>query len=309
VGGDFTQTTGSSRNFGAGGTHKVVLNGSGTQTVSFDERGIDMSNRSRFQNLEIANSGGGVNLATSTAVWGDLTITSGTLRLTPTTFDDGTDSLEVRGNATNNGTFELTSANDTTGQELMLNVLGTLTNNGIINALTGVSAGTRVVNGTITNTGTMAAVDHPLTITGSSFDHQDGAVLQGASTVDITATSDTLSGDFSPGTGAGVTAILTIADSLTLDAQSAVNVELAASTTAGTDYDQLAVNTTATILSGATLNVTLLGGYTPSVGETFTVLTCGTSCAGNLAAGTLPGGVNWQITNVGGTAIVLEVIP
>src|SRR5258708_31463941 len=56
VGGNFTQVTGSSLNFVASGTHKVVLNGGAAQTVTFGSPGA-----STFGNLDVANTAGGVH--------------------------------------------------------------------------------------------------------------------------------------------------------------------------------------------------------------------------------------------------------
>lgn len=66
VGGDLYQYGNSIYNFKTSGTHKVVLNGTGKQTVSFESR--DDGNRARFNILEIANaSEEGVTF--ETAVW------------------------------------------------------------------------------------------------------------------------------------------------------------------------------------------------------------------------------------------------
>jgi hypothetical protein len=51
--------------------------------------------------------------------------------------------------------------------------------------------------------------------------------------------------------------------------------------TPGTQYDQLAVGGTATL--DGTLNVTLIGGFTPNSGDTFQPLAC-TAESGNFAS-------------------------
>jgi len=65
----------------------------------------------------------------------------------------------------------------------------------------------------------------------------------------------------------------------------AANMELGGATTAGTDYDQFAVSGAAT-LSG-TLNVSLISGFTPSVGNQFTIMTFA-SKTGTFATANLP---------------------
>lgn len=63
VGGDFTQTNGAT--FAAGGSHKVVLNGAGLQTISFANPGVSF-----FRRLFAEKSSGSVNLASNVQVNG-----------------------------------------------------------------------------------------------------------------------------------------------------------------------------------------------------------------------------------------------
>jgi hypothetical protein len=60
-----------------------------------------------------------------------------------------------------------------------------------------------------------------------------------------------------------------------------------------TQYDQLAVQGTATL--GGTLEVSLLSGFVPAVGNSFVVLTC-TTCTGTFAAVTAPQGRHFDVT-------------
>ena len=118
-------------------------------------------------------------------------------------------------------------------------------------------------------------------------------------------------GAVAPGTASG-TATLSSGD-LSLATGSAFNVELDG-TTAGSGYDQLdvtgSVNLNSDSLGGATLNVTFAEGYTPQIGDSFTILTSeGTPILGTFNG--LPdksvmviGGQNLEIT-YSANAIVL----
>src|SRR5262249_60872451 len=75
------------------------------------------------------------------------------------------------------------------------------------------------------------------------------------------------SGAFHPGLSPG---ILSLNGSFAQSAGGFFNVDING-TTAGTGYSQMNINTSATL--GGTLNVTLGGGFTPSAGNTFMVMT------------------------------------
>jgi len=109
------------------------------------------------------------------------------------------------------------------------------------------------------------------------FTLADGAVLQGDGTLNLSGASVTaLDGDVNPGTSPGV---LTVTSALPLSALSAVNIELNG-TTAGSEYDQLTVLGRATF--GGVLNIT--AGFTPVVGNQFTVATFSGGRAGGFTA-------------------------
>jgi hypothetical protein len=63
---------------------------------------------------------------------------------------------------------------------------------------------------------------------------------------------------------------LTVADTYTQDSTGALDIAINGAT-AGTKYDQLKVTKAATL--GGTLNISLGAGFTPTVGQTFTILT------------------------------------
>ena len=75
---------------------------------------------------------------------------------------------------------------------------------------------------------------------------------------------------------------------------------------AGIDFDQLDVNNTATINPGATLDVTLFGGFTPSTGDVYPILMAG-DLNGTFDNEVLPDGYVWSV-DYNSTTLSLEVL-
>ena len=73
-----------------------------------------------------------------------------------------------------------------------------------------------------------------------------------------------------PGDSSTTTGKLTVADTYTQSSSGALDIQINGAT-AGTKYDLLKVTQGATL--GGTLNIALGTGFTPTVGETFTILT------------------------------------
>jgi hypothetical protein len=125
----------------------------------------------------------------------------------------------------------------------------------------------------LTNAGTLDAVgpNGILRLIGD-FTHQDGAIIQGSGTLDFTTTPVLgWDGDVNPG-GTGATGILHFVGSGSPSPLFTANVEIGG-TTAGTEYDQATVSQTLTV--NGTLNVDLINGFQPQLGQTFTILTFG----------------------------------
>ena len=161
-----------------------------------------------------------------------------------------------------------------------------LTGNNSYTGTTTISAGSVHVDGTLAG---------PVSAGAST-------TLAGTGTVGgITTNNAVVSpGDSGPG-------VLTDTGALTLDANSALNVTING-TTAGTNYSQLQV-AGAVNLASATLNVTLGSGFTPTAGETFTIVNnTGTGTISgtfaNLAEGSTVtvSGQQFTISYVGGTS-------
>jgi hypothetical protein len=133
------------------------------------------------------------------------------------------------------------------------------------------TAGSTVVNGTLTATSLGT-----LSVNGGTL---DGVGTLGYNVVDAST--------LTPGDSATVTGKLTVADTYTQSSAGALDIQIDGATV-GTKYDQLNVTQGATL--GGTLKISLGTGFTPTPGETFTILT----------ASTLN---NTQFTNVTGVVI------
>jgi hypothetical protein len=130
-----------------------------------------------------------------------------------------------------------------------------------------VNSGLLNVNGTVTNNGSIS-----------------GGTVSGTGT--ITGTAFTNKGTVAPGNSAGK---LTLSGTYTQTSAGVLNIEIGG-TTVSTQYDQLSVGGASTL--GGTLNVALIGGFTPSIGNTFTILDAA-SLSGTFATVNLPAGYTW----------------
>ena len=145
---------------------------------------------------------------------------------------------------------------------------------------------------------------------GASFANLTGGTVQGAGIFRVVGVAFTNAGGINPGTAG--TGILKIVGNYTQAAGSALNIELGG-TTPGTQYDRL-VDSAGTVSLNGALNVTLVNGFTPALGDTFTVLTFPSR------AGTIPtlnglllgGGVRldtlWTATSLRLVAVVLQTV-
>lgn len=121
-----------------------------------------------------------------------------------------------------------------------------------------------------TNEGTVSvASGRTWTTTSGTLSNVANGRLQGAGTISVSGTTFTNSGVVAPGVSPG---ILTIAGSYPEDSLADLEIEIGG-TTAGTQYDRLAVSGTIT-LAGA-LHVQMINGFSPSAGDAFRVLTAG----------------------------------
>jgi hypothetical protein len=153
------------------------------------------------------------------------------------------------------------------GGAALTTTAGTFTNAGLFTVSTG---STFTIGGSTfnyTQTGGTTTVDGTLTSSTVGTVSVNGGTLLGAGTV-----TDNVSdaGILSPGDSATKTGKLTVSDAYSQSSAGALDIAIDGATV-GTKYDQLKVTNAATL--GGTLNITVAAGFTPTVGETFTILT------------------------------------
>ncbi|BCX46981.1 Tol biopolymer transporter [Haloferula helveola] len=184
-------------------------------------------------------------------------------------------------------------------------VTGALTNSGKI---TKDGDGRMTLSGVNTHTGDIDIMIGRLAVTGS-LDAADDVLVEGGATLEGTGSVPgivTLEGGLEPGVEG--TAVFSIG-TLNQDPAAVTIVELGG-TTAGSGYDQLAVTGTATL--AGVLDVLLVDGFVPDVGDSFDVLVAGARVGsfGTIDLPTLPSGRLWQVTEdpVGTPGLQLSVV-
>jgi hypothetical protein len=300
--GDNAPAAGDSVSFGeAGAARKSNTNdfaaGTVFENIVFTSGGWTIGGNPLVLNDDIT-----ATLATSgtNSVNMDITMSEGETPIS--SFLPGGATLIVNGNINSQGnTLRLAGVSQTT-------VNGVISGPGVLSkdasgpaTLTGdntYSGGTNVVASstlTINHTGAGTATGTgPTTVSGD---------LRGAGRVGALTVAS--GGDLFPGVGNNSTGLLSTGD-LSLGAGSRLGLNFNG-TTAGTDYDQLAVTGAVTINPAATLQLTTGAGFTPGNGVTFTIISNdgGDAVSGtfaNLAEGATVsvGGQTYQISYVGG---------
>ncbi len=197
--------------------------------------------------------------------------------------------LAMNGPFDNNGryVFDTPTGDDIVGS-------GAFDNSGVFERTELESEGT--VGVAFSNAGVVRVVDGRLPFDGA---FATTGTLAGTGTLALPV-STVVDGAVAPGLSPG---LLTIEDPLALAADAVLDVELGG-LVAGTEHDQLAV--TGTAMLGGTLRVTTVGGFAPSPGQTFTLVTCGETCTGAFDAVELPLGIGGDV-EVTATEVVLAV--
>jgi len=221
---------------------------------------------------------------------GDINMTGGTIDMP----SNSTVNWTATGPMNNSGTLNLsnrTITNPITNSGT-INTTGGLaftqlfTNNGLFNAQSGTatfSGGYTQVSGS-TNLGTNTANPGNMVVGGSGYT-LSGGTLGGSGTIQGDLNIGT--GTFSPGYSPGA---VTITGNLNMLASSILNIELGG-LTQSTGYDYINVLGTANL--AGTLNVLSWGGFTPTVGNSFTFMNFASS-TGSFASINLPAA--WGIT-------------
>ncbi|NUQ43175.1 MAG: choice-of-anchor D domain-containing protein, partial [Calditrichaceae bacterium] len=137
-----------------------------------------------------------------------------------------------------------------------------------IRAAVGVGTSSRTLNAALNNQGTLS-VNQGMTINGSSIVNAVGGLINGNATLTLAGAPLTNQGTIAPGTSPG---ILSVSGSTPFSASGELNVEIGG-LTLGTQYDRLAVSNTADL--DGTLNISLINGFEPAIGDSFLVLTYG----------------------------------
>jgi len=176
---------------------------------------------------------------------------------------------------------------------------------------------TTTMNIPFTNNGTVDIVAGNL-IFQQGMDNGENAVIDlGDGTLDPGDTLNLASGDsligsgtlaanlvnggtVSPGNSAGS---ITVQGDYTQESTGVLEIQLGG-TTAGTQYDQLTVTGTATM--AGTLNVSLIDGFEPQVGDSFTILPYSTR-SGGFSTLNLPEGYRWGF-NYAYSGVILTVL-
>ena len=246
---------------------------SGTIDASAGSIVIDQFTASSFTNsgtvtvgspYEFRINDGAVNVPSGGSFTGDGLVRFNRVLATIDAAIDNTTTEFASNSITVSGTGSITNAVGRT-MTLTTSTIGIpFTNNGTL-----VTVNATTFGGPFTNTGTTEVQTGPLTFA-DDFTHADGAMLQGAGTVDYTAANVLgWDGDVGPG-GSGASGILNFVGSGVPSALSEANIEIGG-LTAGSGHDQVTV--TESFLANGTANVSIINGFTPQLGQTFTVLT------------------------------------
>lgn len=143
---------------------------------------------------------------------------------------------------------------------------GTFENAGLVARQAG--AGVAAIDISFHNDGVVEAGSGTLAFTAALVNDTTG-VIRGSATLDVSAATFFNYGTFAPGTSPG---ILAVSGNYAQSDTSALEIELGG-TTAGSEYDQLAVSGNADL--DGRLNVSFINGFSPQLGDQFDVMLFG----------------------------------
>jgi len=273
-------TTGSGSQFTTGGSAKFTNTGTLTTTGGDSETATGSSGS--FTDNGTLTVGSGSTFATGGSLtnFSGTTLTGGTYAITGTLKFPGANIVTNAANITLTGTSSqiLNSTGGTNGLANFatngsggvfslqggrtFTTTGNFSNAGTFTIGSG-STFTVGGSGVFTQTGGKTTDDGTLTDSGG-FSLQGGSLF-GKGTITGKVTS---SGTITPGDSSTATGILTDKGAYTQNSTGALDISIGG-TTAGTKYDQF--NPTTASLNGA-LTTTLISGFTPSVGQQFTIM-------------------------------------
>jgi len=264
-----TITAGNGSKFSSLVTNAGVFNASGTDGgVTLD---TGMTNTGTLNVLGTLTANGAMLNATGGTVVLGQSSASTTLNGSGTWTNNG--SLSVSGssnvvsmsnNLVNNGSVLITGSSNTLAT-------GDLSNSGNIS----IAASNVLRGGAFTNTGNVTLASSNMTFT--SFDNQAAGTIAGNGNITVRSgeTDGTLTneGTLSPG-GVGTVGSLTINGSVSQSSTGILNIDVAGDSS----YDTLNINGSYTM--GGTLQTSLLNGYVPTLGTSFTPVTISGSSSG-----------------------------
>jgi gliding motility-associated-like protein len=269
-GGNNTSTTFSGVLNGSGGFTKT---GSGTLTLSG-------TNSSSFTGGTTVSGGGTLSVASDDNLGaGTLSIDNSVLSITGATTIDN--SIALTNSATINNTAAATLSGAFSGSGSLSkagNGQLSLTGTSNYGGSTTVSAGALAVNGALNGT--------------SAVSVSSGATLTGSGSV--TNLNVNSGGTLSPGNGTGV---FTVNGNLQMNSGSALTIDINGAT-AGTGYDQVIVNGTASLAGNLVVN----HGYSPGQGDIYTIIV---NDMADLITGTFSGLTEGATLTAGGNGTVL----
>ena len=156
--------------------------------------------------------------------------------------------------------------------------VGAVSNNGFFRKLFGAS-GVTTIGVAVTNLALMEVQDGTLAFAGPTLTNGTTGAMRGIGTFDVAGTTFSNAGTLGAGLSPGQ---LGLTGSLTQQATSILEVELGG-TQVGTEYDR--INVSGAVAVAGTLDLTLINGYQPTVGDSLTILTyLSRSGAGTFAA-------------------------
>lgn len=280
-----------------------VTDGTGTSTLQITAGTLDMNNnpltvdRFLFSGGNLIDMNGTITIR-SLLQLGTVTLSIPNLTLQGDLVRDATvmGSTTVSSSINLGGALRTFTIPDTNlgGIDLFFN--GNLSNGGLAK----IGAGSMRLQGNNTYTGPTNLNQGELVVNGTIATSSlttvaGGATLKGTGTVGAT----TVNGIVAPGESAGT---LTVNGAYTQNAGGRLDIELGG-TTAGTGYDVLQVNGSATI--AGQLNVSLINGFLLTPGTTFDVVRANTlNISGLTLTGPSAGSLTMSVVNVGGQQVL-----
>ena len=202
-----------------------------------------------------------IHNATPTVSTGTL-INTGTIRTQDTDTGGGdTGTRSIQAELDNQGTVTIDTAAD------INKASATHLNSGLIDINDDLILAQTGTTPTFTSTGTIdIATGKTLTISSGTFTNEVDGTIQGSGTLDVSNATFISNDTLSPGASAGT---LTVVGSFERSKTGVIGIELEGNV-AGAEYDVLKVVDNLTL--GGTLDVSLIGGFTPIANDTFQII-------------------------------------